>query len=175
MGTGCRPSSWVWPVVGGIKPRRGPVAPLHGYGPLALRQRTQARIWAAACHGDRTAGPTDPGSWPRCLYGRVLVLLAPRTSSGFSKTCPVPKYPLSECDGPGMTSHVWCTGHVAGCANLHSNGRVLPFGVGTVGNSIGSANLCGLDLFHVRSGQSWWPSYKMDLGLLPFCERPNAH
>lgn len=86
----------------------------------------------------------------------------------------LPITPL-ECDGLGMTSHAWCTGYVAGFANLHSNGRVLPFGVGTVGHSIGSANLCGLDLFHVRSGQSWRPSYKMDLGLLPFCERPNAH
>lgn len=89
--------------------------------------------------------------------------------------CPRITHSPLECDGLGMTSHAWCTGHVAGFANLHSNGRVLPFGVGTVGNSIGSANLCGLDLFHVRSGQSWWPSYKMDLGLLPFCERPNAH
>lgn len=88
---------------------------------------------------------------------------------------PGAQVPLIRCDGPGMTSHAWCTGHVAGFANLHSNGRVLPFGVGTVGNSIGSANLCGLDLFHVRSGQSWRPSYKMDLELLPFCERPNAH
>lgn len=170
MGTGCRLLSCAWPAVGEMK--------LCGSPPLPGREPHAATGASGPDPGHRVPWRLDCRPADRPLHSRTRARLtalpswtcASNSKDGFRPLKDLRRYPGAtpqlECDCPGMTSHAWCTGHVAGFANLHSNGRVLQFGVGTVGNWIGSANLCGPDMKQARTGQSRWPYYKMDLGLL---------